>query len=147
MLLANIALADQEGRPLSYSRHKEHEYRGITFGRLMGAVEIVKRAKLTTEWRQKPGHRGWQSTLTATPALTEIFERHGEEPVYGQRDPIILCSRRDGSLLPLPPMKDRRRQVERLNEMLDSISVGLEQTGVLVPKTACCCSNISSTTI
>jgi hypothetical protein len=131
MLLTNIALADQEQRPLSYSRHKEHRYRGITFGRVTSAVEIVKRADLATERRQKPGRRGWQSTLQATPALTEIFDRHGQEPLYGQRDPIILRSRRDGSLLPLSPMRERVRQVERGNEMLGSVSIALEQTGVL----------------
>jgi len=58
MLLTNIALADQEQRPLSYSRHKEHRYRGITFGRVTSAVEIVKRADLATERRQKPDS-GW----------------------------------------------------------------------------------------
>jgi hypothetical protein len=43
MLLTNIALADQEGRPLSYSRHKEHKYCGITFGRMVSAVEMIAR--------------------------------------------------------------------------------------------------------
>jgi hypothetical protein len=131
MLLTNIALAEQEGRPLSYSRYKEHPYRGISFGRVLGAVDIIKRAELATEWRQKPGHRGWQSTLTATPALTEIFDKHGQPPIYTPIDPIILRSRWDDSLLPLPPMKDRLRQIGRLNEMLSSVSIGLEQTGAL----------------
>jgi len=134
MLLTNVALADQEGRPLSYSRHKEHRYRGITFGRVMSAVEIVKRAELATEWRQKPGRRGWQSTLEATPALIEAFEKHGACPMYTPIDPILLRSRKDGSLLPLPPMKHRVRQVERVNDMLDGVSIGLEQTGALVLK-------------
>jgi hypothetical protein len=131
MLLTNIALAGQEGRPVSYSRHKEHHYREITFGRVLGAVEIARRAELATEWRQNPGHRGWQSTLTATPALTEMFDKYGQKPIYGPRDSIILRSRKDGSLLPLSPMKNRARQVERGNEMLGSVSIGLAQTGVL----------------
>jgi hypothetical protein len=134
MLLTNIALAHQEQRPLSYSRHKDHQYHAITFGRVLGAVEIAKRAELASEWRQKPGHRGWQSTLTAMPALTEIFDKYGQKPIYGPRDSIILRSRKDGSRLPLPPMKDRARQIDRVNEMLDSNSIGLDQTGVLVLK-------------
>jgi hypothetical protein len=132
MLLANIALADQEGRPLSYSRHKEHNYQRITFGRVLSAVEIVKRAELATEWRQLPGRRGWQSTLTATPSLTEIFNKHGQDPVYGLGEPIILRSRKDGSLLPLPAMRDRVRQVEAINEMLSTARLDLSMTGALL---------------
>jgi hypothetical protein len=131
MLLTNLALAHQEGRPLSYSRHKEHKYCGITFGRVLVAVEIIKRAALAEEWRQKPGHRGRQSTLTATPALTEIFDKHGQKPVYDRGHPIIPRSRKDGSVLPLRPMRDRQRQVERVNEMLTGLTLGLDMTGAL----------------
>jgi hypothetical protein len=61
-----------------------------------------------------------------------MFDKYGQKPIYGPRDSIILRSRKkDGRLLPLPPMKDRARQVERGNEMLGSVSIGLEQTGVL----------------
>jgi hypothetical protein len=72
--------------------------------------------------------------LTATPALTEIFDKHGKRPAYTPTEPILLRSRKDGSLLPLPPMKDRMRQIERVNAMLDSTSIGLAQTGVLALK-------------
>jgi hypothetical protein len=131
MLLTNIALADQEGRPLSYSRHKEHQYRGITFGRVMSGVAKIVGTELALERRTKPGHRGWQSTLTATPALTDIFDKHDQKPTYGPRDSIILRSRKDGSLLPLPPMKNRIRQVERINEMLRATVIGLDMTGAI----------------
>lgn len=133
MLLANIALANQEGRPLSYSRNKNHIYGDITFRRVLSAVEKIERAELAIGRRTKRGFRGWQSDLRSTAALTEIFDKHGQEPIYGRRD-SILRSRKDGSLLPRPPMKERVRQVEGVNEMLDSISMGLEQTGVLVLK-------------
>jgi hypothetical protein len=83
------------------------------------------------ERRTEPGHRGWQSDLRGTPALTEIFEKHGLEPVYGPRDSIILRSRLDGSLLRLPPMKNSQRQVERVNEMLCATTIGLDMTGAL----------------
>jgi hypothetical protein len=132
MLLTNIALANQEERPLSYSRHRGHEYRGITLGRVHSCVGTVLNAGLALERRTKPGHRGWQSDLRATPALTEIFEDHNQQPVYGPRDPIILRSRRNTrTLLPLKPMRDRTRQVERFNEMLSGVRLGLDMTGAL----------------
>jgi hypothetical protein len=131
MLLANIALADQEQRPLSYSRHRQHEYRGTTFGRVLSGVGIIVNAGLAAERRTKPGHRGWQSTLTATPALADIFDGHGQEPVYGPSDPILLRSRKDGSRLPLKPMRDRVRQIEAVNAMLSTVDLDLSMTGAI----------------
>jgi hypothetical protein len=130
-LLTNVALADQEGRPLSYSRHRDHDYRGITFGRALSGVATIVKADLALERRTKPGHRGWQSDLRGLPALTEIFDRHGADPIYGPSDPIILRSRRDGSQLPLKPMRDRLRQVEAANEMLASLQLDLSMTGAI----------------
>ena len=130
MLLANIALADQEGRPLSFSRNKNHAYCGITSGRVLsGVAKIVP--ELALERRTKPGQRGWQSDLRGTPGLAEIFDRHGQEPVYGPRDSIILRSRRDGSLLPMMPARDLLRQVERISEMLCATAIGLDMAGAL----------------
>ena len=134
MLLTNIALADQEERPLSYSRNKNHEYRGITFGRLLSGVAKIVPADLALERRTKPGQRGWQSDLRGTPALTEIFDKHGQRPIYTPTEPILLRSRKDGSLLPLPPIKKLIGQINRANEMLSGVSMGLEQTGVLALK-------------
>ena len=114
MLLTNLALADQEGRPLSFSRNKNHAYREITFGRVLSGVAKIVSADLALERRTKPGHRGWQSDLRGLRALTDIFERYGQKPVYGPRDSIILRSRRDGSLLPMRPSRDLSRQVERI---------------------------------
>jgi hypothetical protein len=131
MLLANVALADQEERPLSYSRHRQHEYRGTTFGRVMSGVAIIVSAGLAIERRTKPGHRGWQSDLRGAPNLKEIFHRHGADPIYGPSDPITLRSRRDGSQLPLKPMRDRLRQVEAANEMLASLPLDLSMTGAI----------------
>jgi hypothetical protein len=131
MLLTNIALADQEARPLSYSRNKNHDYRGITYGRVLSGAAKIVHADLALERRTKPGHRGWQSDLRGTPALAEIFDKHGQKPIYGPRDSIILRSRKDGSLLPMRPSRDLLRQVERVNEMLFGTTIGLEMTGAL----------------
>jgi hypothetical protein len=131
MLLTNVALADQEARPLSYSRNKNHVYRDITFDRVLSGVAKIVRAGLALERRTKPGHRGWQSDLRGRPALTEIFEKHGQEPVYGPRDSIILRSRRDGTILPMRPSRDLLRQVNRINEMLRATEIGLDMTGAL----------------
>ena len=131
MLLTNIALADQEERPLSYSRHKGHNYRNITFGRLLSAVDKIKFAGLALERRTKPGHRGWQSDLRGSDALTEIFEKYRQKLVYGPRDLIILRSRKDDRLLTMRPSRDLTRQVERVNEMLHGIELGLGMTGAL----------------
>lgn len=131
MLLTNIALADQEERPLSYSRNKNHVYRDITFSRVLSGIAKIVSAGLALERRTEPGHRGWQSALRGTPALTEVFDKHGVEPVYGPRDLIILRSRKDGSLLPMRPSRELLRQVERHNEMLRATTIGLEMTGAL----------------
>ena len=108
MLLTNVALADQERRPLSFSRNKQHRYRDCSIDRVLSCVATGVNAGLVLERRTKPGHRGWQSDLRGTPDLAKIFDRHGQEPVHGPSDPIILRSRKDGSLLPLRPMRDRR---------------------------------------
>ena len=135
MILANIALAYEEGRPLSYSRNKNHVYRDITVGRVLSSVAKIESAGLAVDHRRKPGQRGWQSDVRCTPALAEIFEKFGHEPVYGPRDPIILRSRRDRSLLlPMKPPRELLRQVERLNEMLRSTDIGLDMTGALMLK-------------
>jgi hypothetical protein len=131
MLLTNLALAGQEGRPLSYSRNKSHKYADISFDRVLSGVERIVRADLATEHRAKPGSRGWQSTLYCTQALSDMFKTHGVRPVYAPAPPIILRSRKDRSLMTLPPMKQKLRQIQRVNEMLDSLSVGLSETGVL----------------
>src|ERR1035437_7671467 len=75
MLLANLWLAAEGEKALSYSRHKEFyelsRYRPIDYtyrNILRGVAEIVE-AGLALENRTAPGHRGRQSTLTATPAL------------------------------------------------------------------------------
>src|SRR5437764_1220241 len=131
MVLSNIALADQEGRPVSYSRNKNHAYRDITFNRVLSGVAKIESANLAVERRTEPGHRGWQSDLRGTPALTEIFDKHGQKPIYGPRDSIILRSRKDGTLLSMRPSRDLLRQVERINEMLRATTIGLETTGAL----------------
>jgi hypothetical protein len=86
---------------------------------------------LAMERRTKPGQRGWQSDLRATPALTEIFDKCGQKPTYGPRDSIILRSRKDGSLLSMRRSRDLSQQVERINEMLCATRIGLEMTGAL----------------
>jgi hypothetical protein len=131
MLLTNVALADQEERPLSYSRNKNHDYREISFRRVLSGVEKIVNAGLAAERRTKPGHRGRQSDLRGTKCLTEIFDRHGQKPVYGPREQIILRSRKDGSLLPMRPSRELSRQVDRINEMLRSTAIGLEMTGAI----------------
>jgi hypothetical protein len=131
MLLTNIALADQEERPLSYSRNRNHEYRGITFPRVMSGVAKIVNADLALERRTKPGCRGWQSDLRGTPALADIFNRHGGEPIYTPREPIIQRSRKDGSLLPMRPSRDLLRQVDRVNEMLGGTEIDLSMTVAL----------------
>jgi hypothetical protein len=131
MLLTNIAFADQEGRPLSYSRNKNHAYCDITVGRVLSGVAKIVSADLAVERRTKPGHRGWQSDLRGTPVLTEILDKHGEKPVYGPRASIIARSRKDGSLLPMWPARDQLRQVDRINEMLPPTAIGLEMTGAI----------------
>jgi hypothetical protein len=134
MLLTNIALAEQEARRLSYSRNKNHEYRDITVGRVLSGVAKIESAGLALGRRSKPGQRGRQSDLRSTPALSEIFDKYGHKPIYGPRDPIILRSRRDDSLLPMRPSRDLLRQVEGINEMLSATTIGLEMSGALALK-------------
>jgi hypothetical protein len=97
---------------------------------LSGVGKIVH-AGLAIERRTKPGRRGRQSDLRGTPELTRIFDAHGMKPIYGPSETIVLRSRKDGSLLPLGPMRDRRRQVDRINEMLEATSLSIEMTGAI----------------
>jgi hypothetical protein len=75
MMVANLWLAAEGGRALSYSRHipfyKRSRYRpaDFTYTTIMRVVAEIVEAELAFEDRTKPGHRGRQSTLTATPAL------------------------------------------------------------------------------
>src|SRR5665647_3978785 len=75
MMLANLWLAAEGGRALSYSRHwgfyQRSRYRphDFTYTTIMNIAAEIVDAGLAIENRTKPGHRGRQSTLTATPAL------------------------------------------------------------------------------
>jgi hypothetical protein len=131
VMMTNLALAGQEGRRLSYSRNKQHDYRDTTPRRVISAADNLKRFGLAEGRNSLPGRLGWQSDLVCPQILTDIFDRLGKEPVYGSSEPIILRSRKDGSLLPLKPMRDRQRQVERVNEMLSGTVLGLEMTGAI----------------
>jgi hypothetical protein len=57
MLLANIVFADREGRPLSFSRNKHHDYRDITMERVVNGFATIVVAGLAPERRTKPGQR------------------------------------------------------------------------------------------
>jgi hypothetical protein len=131
MLLTNVALADQEERPLSYSLHRGHQYQGISFDRVRSGVAKMVYAGLAIERRTKPGQRGRQSDLRGIPALDEIFDKHGQKPIYGPRDSIIVRSRKDGSLLPMRPSRELAHQVDRVNEMLRGVELGLGMTGAI----------------
>jgi hypothetical protein len=61
----------------------------------MGAVANIVGAGLGIENRTLPGHRGWQSTITATPRLMSCWTETTADPVYDSNAETIILKSRD----------------------------------------------------
>ena len=116
-------------KPLSYSRHRGHYRRSryrppaFTYTHAMRAVANIVGAGLGIENRTLPGHRGWQSTITATPLLMSHWTETPAYPVYDSNTETIISKSRDKEkrLLkytdaPLP--RRLREEISPINEML-----------------------------
>jgi hypothetical protein len=79
ILLTNVALADQEGRPLSYSRHRAHKYRGIPC--IPVHDSIVVPLQYEGEAREAL-YYGWCSQ-NVSPSLCNIEKKRQKAPQDG----------------------------------------------------------------
>jgi hypothetical protein len=134
MMLANLWLAAEGGKALSYSRHKEFyelsRYRPIdyTYRNILRVVAEIVETGLALENRTAPGHRGRQSTLTATPALYKP-DTVQDDLLYQPGEAIILRSRdEDRALIPYDETLRTRRmkkEVAAVREMHASTVIGV----------------------
>jgi hypothetical protein len=134
-VLADLCLAAEAGKALSYSRHKpwyqRSRYRPADFtytNVIRVAAEIVD-AGLALENRTAPGHLGRQSTLHATPALHSP-RLMMDDPIYDPTpETIILRSRgEDRALISYDDTRltrAMRNDVAAVNEMLASTVIGV----------------------
>jgi hypothetical protein len=136
-MLADLWLAAEAGKALSYSRHigfyKRSRYRPAAFtytNVVRVAAEIVE-AELAIENRTKPGHRGRQSTLTATPALYDPQQGMDHHPILydPSGETIVLRSRgEDRALMPYDDTRatmGMRKDVAAVREMHASTVIGV----------------------
>ena len=132
--LTNLALAGQAEKALSYSRHrgfyKRSRYRlpAFTYTNVMRAAAEIVREGLGIETRTRPGHRGRQSTITATDALMTHWRDLDAEPVYDSAAETIILKSRDEERRLLeyvdsPSIRAKRDQVRPINEMLNSLDL------------------------
>jgi hypothetical protein len=127
--LTNLVMAGETEEPLSYSRHRgqyrrsRYRPRAFTYTHAMCAVANIVGAGLGIENRTLPGHRGWQSTITATPLLMSCWTETTADPVYDSNaETIILKSRDQGKRLleyiDAPLTRGLREEIGTINEML-----------------------------
>jgi hypothetical protein len=136
VVLAEVCLAAEEGRWLSYSRHegfyRRSRYRSpdFTYTRMMSVVAQLDRTGCVTEDRATPGERGWQSRLKATPALYQAWIDLAVTPVFDHRGEILFMKERgkDGRLVEYPQTPETiklRNSILPINEMLDGLTLNV----------------------
>jgi hypothetical protein len=127
--LTNLAMAGEIEKPLSYSRHRGHyrrsryRPRAFTYTHAMSAVANIVGACLGIENRTLPGHRGWQSTITATLLLMSYWSDAAEDPVYDSNAETIILKSRDEEkrlleYIDAPLTRRLREEIGIINEML-----------------------------
>jgi hypothetical protein len=136
IMLANLRLAADSEKALSYSRHKGSYARSrylpadLTFANVVRVAAELVEAELADENRTLPGHRGWQSTLIPLPALISSQQTDMDHPIYDQHgETIILRSRsEDRALLEYDDTRrthGMRMQVAAIREMHASTLIGI----------------------
>jgi hypothetical protein len=132
--LTNLAMAGETEKPLSYSRHRGHyrrsryRPRAFTYAHAMSAVANIVGARLGIENRTLPGHRGWQSTITATPLLMSYWSDAAEDPVYDSKAETIILKSRDEEkrlleYIDAPLTRGLREEIGTINEMLGGTDI------------------------
>jgi hypothetical protein len=135
MMLANLWLAAEGRKALSYSRHKPFYLRSryrpadFTYATILRVVVEIVKAGLALENRTAPGHRGRQSTLAATSALYNSGTVRDDLAYEPAGEPIILRSRgEDRALLSYNDTRDTHRmrmEVVAVREMHASTVIGV----------------------
>jgi hypothetical protein len=137
--ITNIAMAAETEKAMSYSRHRGHYARdrythpAFTYSNAIKAAALIERADLTIENRTLPGHRGKQSTLTATPALIEFWEDSKEQPIHDPNAETIIIRSRDEERRLIqyaesPKIIAMRAAVGPINEMLRGVRLDLPES-------------------
>ena len=115
--------ANALGRSLSYSRHMGHwtahhafSYRGVT-----GAADYFRQqSDLCESFVPAPGQRGWQSTLTAKPALVDLVGNLlGDSPLLRlvRPSPGVILRDANGTPQRLPNTRAISRMIKRMAEL------------------------------
>lgn len=126
--------ADKINAAVSYSRSKDYyasrqNHRLLSYRKVLGAVDSLDDRKLINHFRQRPGVRGWQSWMEATPelvhALDGILAGHGPLPLLMPRSPVLLRDA-EGRPMDLPRTRAISRifgGVNAINEAITSVDV------------------------
>src|SRR4051794_28302523 len=96
-ILAEVLLAHEEGRAVSFSRRKQYyserrRYLGPsgTFANVTDEVSLLVGAGLLIENRAKPGSRGHQSTIRAGTALVQAIPAFTDTDVSFQLNETLI---------------------------------------------------------
>jgi hypothetical protein len=130
--LTSLAWSGDAEKALSYSRHRGHYKRSryrrpaFTYKTAMRIVEQIRRAGLALEDRTLPGHRGRQSTLTATPEVMTAWRRMGLDPIHDSNAETIILKSRDEErryleYIDSSEIRAMRDSLRPIKEMLNSI--------------------------
>jgi hypothetical protein len=137
-ILTETCLAAEAGQALSYSRrvefYRRSRYRPFVFGytTMMRIVDQIVEAGLCMENRTRPGVRGRQSTIRATPELYEAWLGMGLDPVYDADGETIIIKTRKTQHTPaqlleyVDTMKHvgLRSALQPVNEMAADMKIG-----------------------
>lgn len=127
-MLAEAALAAEEGRSVSYSRRKANYAgadricgKGFTYSNVLQAIDRLKAGGWIVERRSHPGQRGWQSSFRATEQLVEALRG---APLDYHLHGLIRMRDLDRNLVAPPETGQTaalRQEVEALNRFLRDI--------------------------
>ena len=137
-ILIEAVLADDEGRRVSYSRHRPYytgkqRYHGTdyTLRTVTRSVDSLAELGIINQWNSSKYNRGRQSQLWATPMLMNAFK--DVAAVYDPHE-IIRLKNDDGELIEYP-FRDAtsrlKKGLERNNSDLSSIVVDFAGPGIM----------------
>jgi hypothetical protein len=136
-IVTEAVLAADEGRWVSYSRHKpfysgQQRYHGTsyTYTVIIKAIDGLLLRGWIREKRTLPGHRGWQSRFCATPKLIELWD---EAPHVYDLHEIICLKDAAGNLIDYDDNRATlrlRHELRDINDQLATISLDLPGPGI-----------------
>ncbi len=136
-ILTEVVLAAEEGRRVSYSRHRpsytgKQRFHGIsyTLRTITRSVDELVELGLVESWVSSKHNRGTQSKVWATPMLMDALKN---EPAVQELRHIIRLKDDEGVLIDYP-VRDAthrlKKGLERINRDLGSIQVDFDGSGI-----------------